>query len=78
MVFAPTSLINDLLKDGVILDNTIKSQHDLQKCLLERSVTNKVIVPERDMNDWELGGRPDLLPDDDDDEQDSDNGHDDF
>ena len=30
------------------------------------------------MNGWELGGRSDLLPEDEDDEQDDDNGLEDF
>ena len=41
--------------------------------MLER-MTEWVWAPERETNGWELGGRPDLLPEDEDDEEDGDTG----
>ena len=41
--------------------------------MLER-MTEWVWTPGRETNGWELGGRPDLLPENKDDEQDGDNG----
>ena len=47
------------------------------RAMLE-GVTEWVWDPERDMHGWEQGGRPDLLLDDEDDEQDEDNGPEDL
>ena len=82
---APSSLNNDLLNDGVILENNHETVNMERmstpracfmrsiRAMLER-MTEWVWAPGRETNGWELGGRPDLLPENDDDEQDGDNG----
>ena len=76
---ALTSLNNDLLNDGVILENSNETVNmAFQKRIMERSMTEWAGARERETNEWRLRGKPDLLPDGDDDEMDSDNGLEDF
>ena len=85
-------LYSDLLNDGVILGEhdamvnmAFRSAFGLphwrmnspRAAMLER-VTEWVWAQQRETNGLELGGRFDLMPEDEDDEQDGDNGPEDF
>ena len=89
---APTSLNNDLLNDGVILEKQTETinwafhnasflpcwwMNPPRSCFLRsiravlEGMTEWVWNPQREMKGWELGGRPDLVPENEDDKLDA-------